>query len=539
MQELSTRLDEHARRMHRLTLRQLFDDDPERGRRMSVRAGDLHLDYSKNLLDADALDALVTLARDCGLEERIEAMYAGAHVNVTEDRAVLHTALRRPRGEPLVVDGQDVAADVHAVLERMEAFTDSVRSGQWRGATGERITHVVNIGIGGSDLGPRMVVRALRRQVDDTLQVRFVANVDGADLEAALTGLDPARTLFVVVSKTFTTAETLANASAARSWLVEGLADDAAVARHFVAVSTNAPQVRAFGIDEANMFGFWDWVGGRYSVTSAVGLSAMLALGPAQFRELLDGFHDIDEHFRTAPLAQNLPVLLAVIGVWNRNGLGLPSLAVLPYAQDLELLPSYLQQLDMESNGKGVTADGAPVDGDTGPVVWGQPGTNGQHAFYQLLHQGTTVVPCDMIAFSAPLSGLREQHDQLLANCLAQTQALAFGRTREEVEAAGVDPSLAPHRTFPGNRPSNTILVSDLTPRTLGQLVAAYEHKVFAQGVVWGVNSFDQWGVELGKTLATALLAHLEDGQRDGGSASELDSSTRALLQLYREGRSP
>jgi glucose-6-phosphate isomerase len=532
---LHAALDEHARRLRQTTLRELFAGDPGRGRRMAVRAGDLYLDYSKNLLDDDAVAALLAVARDAGLPERIEAMFTGEHVNTTEDRAVLHTALRAPAERPLVVDGQDVTADVQAVLSRMRTFTDRLRSGEWRGATGERIRSVVNIGIGGSDLGPRMLVRALRRSIDATLDVRFVANVDGADLEAALAGLDPARTLFVVCSKTFTTAETLANAAAARRWLVEGLGDEGAVSSHFAAVSTNAEKVREFGIDADVMFGFWDWVGGRYSLTSAVGLSAMLALGAERFDEVLRGFAEIDEHFRTAPLEENLPVLLALVGVWNRNALGSSSLAVLPYAQDLELLAPYLQQLDMESNGKRVTRDGTPVEGDTGPVVWGQPGTNGQHAFYQLLHQGTTVVPCDFLAFARPLSGLRDQHDQLLANCLAQTQALAFGRTREELEAAGVAASLVPHRTFPGNRPSNTLLVPELTPRALGQLIAAYEHKVFTQGVIWGVNSFDQWGVELGKSLATALLGHLGGGAPSG--AAELDSSTRQLLDLYRQER--
>jgi glucose-6-phosphate isomerase len=525
-------LEPHAARLRGTTLRALFDEGPERAERLSVSAGELVLDFSKNLLDDDAVAALLAVARDRGLPERIAAMFAGEHINTTEDRAVLHTALRRPADAPLVVDGQDVTAEVQQVLGRMEAFTRSVRSGERTGATGRSFTTVVNIGIGGSDLGPRMVVRALRRSLDGTLDARFVANVDGADLEAALSGLDPARTLFVVCSKTFTTAETLANAGAARSWLVERLGEDA-VSAHFVAVSTNTEKVREFGIDEDDMFGFWDWVGGRYSLTSAVGLSIMLAVGPEQFRELLDGFADIDEHFRTAPLERNLPVLLGLVGVWNRNALGMDSLAVLPYAQDLELLPAYLQQLDMESNGKRVRLDGTPVDTDTGPIVWGQPGTNGQHAFYQLLHQGTTPVPCDMIAFVAPLSGLEDQHDVLLANCLAQTQALAFGRTGEEVAAAGVDAALVPHRTFPGNRPSSTILVSALTPRTLGQLVATYEHKVFTQGVLWGVNSFDQWGVELGKTLATALVRRLhgEDGD------APLDSSTERLLQRYREGR--
>ncbi|CAA9308006.1 MAG: Glucose-6-phosphate isomerase [uncultured Frankineae bacterium] len=527
-----TELDPHAERLRGTTLRALFADDPERAERMSVQAGTLLLDFSKNLLDAPAVEALLQLARDRGLEQRREAMFTGEHINTTEDRAVLHTALRRPADAPLEVDGQDVTAAVQEVLGRMAAFTDSVRSGERTGATGQRFTTVVNIGIGGSDLGPRMVVRALRRSLDGTLAARFVANVDGADLETALDGLDAASTLFVVCSKTFTTAETLANAAAARRWLVDALGEDA-VGRHFVAVSTNAEEVRTFGISEDEMFGFWDWVGGRYSLTSAVGLSIMLAIGTAQFRELLAGFADLDEHFRTAPVERNLPVLLALVGVWNRNVLGMSTLAVLPYSQDLELLPAYLQQLDMESNGKSVTLDGAPAGTDTGPIVWGQPGTNGQHAFYQLLHQGTTPVPCDMIAFLAPLSDLTDQHDVLMANCLAQTQALAFGRTPQEVAAAGIGPELVPHRTFPGNRPSNTLVVDALTPRALGQLVAAYEHKVFVQGVLWGVNSFDQWGVELGKTLATALVKRLHGEQ--GGAA--LDSSTDRLLTLYRDRR--
>jgi glucose-6-phosphate isomerase len=528
------RLDAHAQRLRSRTLRQLFCDDDQRATRLSVQAGDWYLDYSKNRIDDPAVDALLGLAADLAVPGRIAAMFNGEPINTTEGRAVLHVALRRPAGHPSLVDGHDVAPDIHDVLDRMAAFTDQIRSGAWRGITGERISHVVNIGIGGSDLGPRMVVRALRRSVDDTVDVRFVANVDGADLERVLTGLDPGRTLFIVCSKTFTTAETLANARAARAWLLDKHPDQAAVARHFVAVSTNGAAVRAFGIDEANMFGFWDWVGGRYSLTSAVGLSAMLALGPAGFRELLAGFHDIDEHVRSTPLERNLPVLLALVGVWNRNALGLSSLAVLPYAQDLELLPAYLQQLDMESNGKHVNLDGQPVEHDTGPIVWGQPGTNGQHAFYQLLHQGTTVVPCDMIAIARPLSALDDQHDQLIANCFAQTQALAFGRTQHEVEQTGVDADLAPHRTFPGNRPSNTLLATDLTPRTLGQLIAIYEHKVFVQGALWGVNSFDQWGVELGKTLANDLLGRLT-GQAAADGAAELDSSTRRLLELYRE----
>ena len=529
-----TELEPHAGRLTGTTLRELFADDPDRAQRLSVRAGELYLDYSKNLLDDAAIAQLLAAARDRDLPSRIEAMFTGEHINRTEDRAVLHTALRRPAGDPLVVDGEDVTEQVAQVLRRMEAFTSSVRSGQRVGATGQSFTTVVNIGIGGSDLGPRMVVRALRRSIDETLQARFVANVDGADLEAALDGLDAARTLFVVCSKTFTTAETLANASAARQWLVDALGEQA-VGEHFVAVSTNAERVREFGISEDEMFGFWDWVGGRYSLTSAVGLSIMLAVGVDQFRELLAGFGDIDEHFRTTPLERNLPVLLALVGVWNRDLLGMSTLAVLPYAQDLELLPAYLQQLDMESNGKSVTLDGVPVDVDTGPIVWGQPGTNGQHAFYQLLHQGTTPVPCDMIAFMAPLSGLTDQHDTLMANCFAQTQALAFGRTAQEVADAGVDEALVPHRTFPGNRPSNTLLAAALTARTLGQLVATYEHKVFVQGVLWDINSFDQWGVELGKTLATALVQRLHG--EDAGAP--LDSSTQNLLRLYREARSP
>jgi len=533
-----TALQTHAARLRGTTLRALFDAQDGRGTSWVVRGADLHLDYSKNLLDDEALDALLAAASAADLSGKVEAMFGGAHLNSTEDRAVLHTALRLPRGEHLVVDGVDVVEQVTGVLDRMRSFTDRVRSGQWRGATGEAISHVVNIGIGGSDLGPRMAVRALRRFGGGGPEVRFVANVDSADLDIALAGLDPATTMFVVCSKTFTTAETLANAKAARAWLLDGLGDDGEVASHFVAVSTNAAAVREFGIDEQNMFGFWDWVGGRYSLTSAVGLAVMLAVGTEQFDELLAGFHDMDTHFRTAQGRDNLPLLLALVGVWNRNALGLSSYAVLPYAQDLELLPAYLQQLDMESNGKSVTASGEPVGHDTGPVVWGQPGTNGQHAFYQLLHQGTTVVPCDMVAFLAPLGSSPEQHDELIANCLAQTQALAFGRTAEEVAAAGVDPALVPHRTFPGNRPSNTVLAPALTPRTLGQIIAAYEHKVFVQGVLWGVNSFDQWGVELGKTLARALLGELQGDQADdGGGQAPLDSSTTHLLELYRAAR--
>ena len=529
-------LRRHARRLEDTTLCDLFDADPTRGQRLSARAGNLYLDYSKNRLDDAVVDDLIGAARLAGLPEKIQAMYGGVRINTTEDRAVLHVALRKPSGTELIVDGADVVAPVHDVLRRMRTLTQQIRDGHWRGHTGRPITHVVNIGIGGSDLGPRMVVRALRRYVDAAPEVRFVANVDGADLEAALTGLDPTRTLFIICSKTFTTTETLANATAARDWLLNGLQDghEDAVARHFVAVSTNADAVQAFGIHERNMFGFWDWVGGRYSLTSAVGLAIMLAVGTENFDLLLTGFHDLDEHFRTAPLGANLPVLLALIGIWNRNALGMDTLAVLPYAQDLELLPAYLQQLDMESNGKSVTTDGKPVQHQTGPVVWGQPGTNGQHAFFQLLHQGTTVVPCDMIAFAKPLSELRNQHDQLIANCLAQTQALAFGRSSGDVAAAGVAPGLIAHRTFEGNRPSNTLLANELTPRTLGQLIATYEHKVFTQGVLWDVSSFDQWGVELGKSLARDLLVTMNS---DEGAGPDLDSSTRRLLELYQYGR--
>jgi glucose-6-phosphate isomerase len=526
-------LRRHADRLERRSLRDLFEQDPDRGHRMSVRAGGLYLDYSKNRLDDAVLDDLVGAAQLAGLPAKVDAMFGGDRLNTTEDRGVLHVALRKPFGSVLTIDGFDVLAPVHDVLRRMRELTDQVRSGRWRGHTGERIAHVVNIGIGGSDLGPRMVTHALRQYSDASPEVRFVANVDGADLDAALAGLKASTTLFIVCSKTFTTAETLANAAAARRWLLDALGDEAAVARHFVAVSTNADAVRAFGIDEHNMLGFWDWVGGRYSLTSAVGLSIMMAIGADHFDSLLAGFHDMDEHFRSAPLGDNLPVLLALIGIWNRNALGHESLAVLPYAQDLELFPAYLQQLDMESNGKSVTVDGTPVRHGTGPVVWGQPGTNGQHAFYQLLHQGTTVVPCDMIAFAAPLSEHHEQHDQLMANCLAQTQALAFGLSAEEVAASGVAAGLIAHRTFPGNRPSNTLLVDQLTPRTLGQLIATYEHKVFVQGVLWGINSFDQWGVELGKSLARDLAEAIATGEAPGS----VDSSTRRLLELYRERR--
>ena len=516
------------------SLRDLFASDPGRGETMSVDAGDLYLDYSKNHLTAETVRLLVALAERAGLPGRIEAMFAGERINTTEGRPVLHVALRAPEGTSIVVDGTDVVPEVHAVLARMAAFCRRVRSGQWRGATGQPISAVVNIGIGGSDLGPAMCTQALRPYGLASLDVRFVSNVDGADLAAALADLDPARTLFIVCSKTFTTLETLTNARSARAWLVGRLGDEA-VGSHFVAVSTNEAKVAEFGIDPQNMFGFWDWVGGRYSVGSAVGLSLMLAIGPERFSEFLGGFRVIDEHFRTAPLAANLPALLGLIGCWYGNFRGAGSHAVLPYAQDLGRFPAYLQQLDMESDGKSVTLDGRPVAVDTGPVVWGEPGTNGQHAFFQLLHQGTRLVPADFIGFARPAPGRQVpgHHDLLMANFFAQTEALAFGRTAGEVAAEGVAADLVPHRTFPGDRPTNTILAPELSPSVLGQLIASYEHKVFTQGVIWGINSFDQWGVELGKVLAGRIATELAAG--DGDLAGH-DSSTATLIRRYRAG---
>jgi glucose-6-phosphate isomerase len=461
-------------------------------------------------------------------------MFSGAHINSTEDRAVLHTALRLPRGAELSVDGHDVVADVHEVLDRMGRFSERVRSGEWVGQTGKRIRTVINIGIGGSDLGPVMAYHALRAYRHPSIEVRFVSNIDPAHLAAALAGADPESTLFIVASKTFTTLETLSNARNARAWLVDALADENAVARHFVAVSTNADEVSAFGIDIENMFGFWDWVGGRYSMDSAIGLSLMIAVGADAFGEMLGGFHAIDEHFRTAPFERNLPVLLAMIGIWYRNFLGLSTYAVLPYAQDLDRFAAYLQQLDMESNGKRVTLDGSPVDHDTGPVIWGEPGTNGQHAFYQLLHQGTTVVPADLIGFLEPTDPIGNQHELLMGNLLAQSEALAFGKSADEVRSAGVSDALVPHRTFPGNRPTSVILAPKLSPSVLGQLIALYEHKVFAQGTVWGINSFDQWGVELGKELATRIIDELG---AETEPTLDHDASTNALIRRYRAAR--
>ncbi len=527
-------LEEHAAATAGSTLRELFAADPDRGTRLAAEVGDLYVDYSKNGVTDQTLRLLVDLATAAGLPERIEAMYRGEHINTTEDRAVLHTALRAPRDTELVVDGQDVVADVHEVLDRMAAFSEQVRSGRWRGHTGKRITRVVNIGIGGSDLGPKMATVALAPYADPAVRSEFVSNVDGDDIAPVLAAADPEETLFIVASKTFTTIETITNATTAREWLVEALGDRSAVAKHFVAVSTNTEQVAAFGIDTANMFGFWDWVGGRYSMTSAVGLSLMIAIGPEHYRDMLAGFHTVDEHFRTAPLEQNVPALLGLIGIWHRNFRGAATHAVLPYSEYLSRFPAYLQQLDMESNGKSVTLDGSPVSVQTGPVVWGEPGTNGQHAFYQLIHQGTQTVPADLIGFVHPADEVPGHHDQLTANLLAQAEALAFGRTPEEVRAEGVPEELVGHKTFAGNSPTTLVLAPRLTPSVLGQLVALYEHRVFTQGVVWGINSFDQWGVELGKVLAKQLGPEL--GAEEEPALGH-DSSTNALIRRYRRLR--
>jgi glucose-6-phosphate isomerase len=527
-------LRRHQQELAGTHLRELFAADPNRGETMTCEAGDLYLDYAKQRVTGETLALLVALAERAGLRRRIDAMFAGERINVTENRAVLHVALRAPEGQSILLDGHDVVPEVHAVLAKMRGFADEVRSGRWLGHTGRRVRNVVNLGIGGSDLGPAMAYEALRPYSDRSRTFRFVSNVDGADIAEATRDLDPAETLFVVCSKTFTTIETLTNARTARAWLTDALGDEAAVSRHFVAVSTNAEKVAEFGIDPANMFEFWDWVGGRYSYPSAIGLSLMLAIGPDRFAELLAGFHLMDTHFRTAPFERNLPVLLGLLGVWYSNFFGAETHAVLPYSQYLQRFPAYLQQLDMESNGKSVTLDGAPVGVDTGPVVWGQPGTNGQHAFYQLIHQGTRLIPCDFLGICRPAEVVGDHHDLLMANFLAQPEALAFGKTREEVEAEGVAPDLAPHRTFPGNRPSSTILAPELSPSVLGQLTALYEHKVFTQGVIWDVNSFDQWGVELGKVLATRIAAELTTGTDDG---LDHDSSTNALIRRYRRLR--
>ncbi|MFZ4718245.1 MAG: glucose-6-phosphate isomerase [Ilumatobacteraceae bacterium] len=512
-------------------LRTLFAEDPARAARFTATAADLRVDWSKHLVDDAVVAALLAVARAAGVAERRDAMFRGERINVTEQRAVLHTALRAPAGMHVEVDGVDVVPEVHEVLDRMSAFADRVRNGEWTGATGERIRSIVNIGIGGSDLGPAMAYLATEAFAQPDLQCRFVSNVDGADIHRNLLDLDPATTLVVVSSKTFTTIETITNASEARRWLTAALGDDA-VAQHFVAVSTNAEKVAEFGIDTTNMFGFWDWVGGRYSVDSAIGLSLMLAIGPHGFREFLAGFHEIDEHFRTAPFESNVPVLLGMLGVWYHNVLGTETKAVLPYAQELRRFPAYLQQLDMESNGKRVRLDGAPVATTTGPIVWGEPGTNGQHAFYQLLHQGTRLVPVDFIGFARPNHPLLEQHDLLMANLFAQGEALAFGKMLDEVVAEGIPVHQQAHRVFPGNRPSTTILAPQLTPRVLGELIALYEHIVFVQGVVWDVNSFDQWGVELGKALANRITPELSS---DASPAH--DASTSALIEWYRGHR--
>jgi glucose-6-phosphate isomerase len=522
----------HHDKIQGLHLRELFAEDAKRGERLNAETAGLYLDYSKNRITDETLVLLRQLAEESGLRGRIDAMFRGDKINLTENRAVLHTALRAPRGTSIRVDGQDVVPDVHAVLDAMSAFANRVRSGEWKGHTGKRIRNVVNIGIGGSDLGPVMAYEALKHYTDRGMTFRFVSNVDGTDIVEATRDLDPAETLFIASSKTFTTLETMTNAESARRWLLDGLGGDAkAVARHFVAVSTNAPKVAEFGIDTANMFGFWDWVGGRYSMDSAIGLSTMLAVGPENFRAMLDGFHQMDEHFRTAPFERNLPVLLGLLTVWYTDFFGAETVAVLPYEQYLKRFPAYLQQLTMESNGKHVTRDGTEVDYATGPVYWGEPGTNGQHSFYQLIHQGTRLIPCDFIAFAEPLNPLGRHHDVLLANVFAQTEALAFGKTREQVTAEGTKERIVPHRVFLGNRPSNTILADRLTPETLGKLVALYEHSVFTQGVIWDVDSFDQWGVELGKQLAQRIIPELE-----GGAEPRLghDSSTNTLIRLYR-----
>jgi glucose-6-phosphate isomerase len=530
-------LEAHYQQLQEVHLRRLFAEDPQRGERLTAEAAGILLDYSKNRITDETLRLLVQLAAESGLREHIDAMFRGERINVSEQRPVLHVALRAPRDEALVVDGQDVVPEVHAVLDRMARFADRLRSGDWRGHTGKRIRTVVNIGIGGSDLGPVMAYEALRHYSQRDLAFRFVSNVDGTDFSEAVHDLDAAETLFIVASKTFTTLETMTNAHSARGWLLGALGgDEAAIARHFVAVSTNAGKVAEFGIDTANMFGFWDWVGGRYSMDSAIGLSTMLAIGPEHFRAMLAGFRAMDEHFRSAPFERNLPVLLALLTVWYSNFFGAQTVAVLPYDQYLKRFPAYLQQLTMESNGKRVTLAGEPVDYTTGPVYWGEPGTNGQHSFYQLIHQGTRLVPCDFIAFAQTLNPLGRHHDMLLANVFAQAEALAFGKSADEVKAEGTPDWLAPHRVFEGNRPSNTLLLERLTPAALGKLVALYEHSVFTQGVIWSIDSFDQWGVELGKVLAQRILPELES-EAEPGLAH--DASTNRLIRRYRKWRQP
>ncbi len=526
-------LESHYQQVRELHLRKLFGDDPGRGERMIAEAVGLYLDYSKHRITDETLQLLLQLAEESGLRARIDAMFRGEKINLTEQRAVLHVALRAPKGAVIVVDGENVVPQVHAVLDQMADFSGRVRSGAWLGHTGKRIRNVINIGIGGSDLGPVMAYEALKHYSERALTFRFVSNVDGTDFAEAVQDLDPAETLFIISSKTFTTLETMTNAHSARNWSLAGLGGDAkAVARHFAAVSTNAEEVANFGIDTANMFAFWDWVGGRYSMDSAIGLSTMLAIGPDHFRAMLAGFQQMDEHFRTTPFAHNLPVLMGLLAVWYNNFFGAQTVAVLPYEQYLKRFPAYLQQLTMESNGKHVTLDGTEVGYQTGPIYWGEPGTNGQHSFYQLIHQGTRLIPCDFIAFGQPLNPLGRHHDILLANVLAQSEALAFGKTAEQVKAEGTPDWLVPHRVFQGNRPSNTIFAERLTPETLGKLVALYEHSVFTQGTIWSINSFDQWGVELGKVLAQRIIPELESRQEPRLGH---DSSTNTLIRRYRK----
>ncbi|HLZ57749.1 MAG TPA: glucose-6-phosphate isomerase [Ktedonosporobacter sp.] len=527
-------LEEHYKQVKDLHLRTLFTEDPKRGERFTLEAEDIYLDYSKNRITQETLRLLQELAKGAGLRERIDAMFSGEKINTTEQRAVLHVALRAPRDASILVDGENVVPAVHAVLDKMSDFSNRVRSGEWRGYTGKRIRTVINIGIGGSDLGPHMAYEALKYYSDRNLTARFVSNVDGTDFAEAVHGLDPAETLFIISSKTFTTQETLTNAHSARAWCVQGLGNEQAVAKHFVAVSTNTKEVKKFGIDPANMFVFWDWVGGRYSYDSAIGLALMIAIGPENFHAMLAGFHAIDEHFRTAPFERNLPVLLGLIGLWYNNFFSAETVAILPYDQYLQYLPAYLQQLDMESNGKHVTLDGRVVNYQTGPIIWGQPGTNGQHAFYQLIHQGTKLIPCDFIGFAQTLNPLKPHHDLLMANMIAQTQALAFGKTEQEVIADGVPAFQVPHRTFTGNHPSNSMMMTRLTPETLGKLIALYEHKVFVQGTIWNINSFDQWGVELGKALCNTIAPELESTEEP---QYQHDSSTNALIERYRRLR--
>ena len=526
-------LEAHYKKVRKLHLRKLFAGDPTRGARMTAEAAGIYLDYSKNRITDETMKLLVQLAEESDLRARIDAMFHGEKINTTENRAVLHVALRAPKSARIVVDGINVVPEVHAVLDKMADFCNRVRSGTWKGHTGKRIRNVINIGIGGSDLGPVMAYEALKHYSDRTMQFRFVSNIDGTDFVEATRDLDAEETLFIVSSKTFSTLETMTNAHTAREWSIARLGGDPkAVAKHFVAVSTNATKISEFGIDTANMFGFWDWVGGRYSMDSAIGLSTMLAVGPDNFRAMLDGFHQMDEHFRTAPFEKNLPVLMGLLAVWYNDFFGAQTVAVLPYDQYLKRFPAYLQQLTMESNGKHVTLDGAAVTCETSPIYWGEPGTNGQHSFYQLIHQGTRLIPCDFISFIEPLYPLGRHHDILLANVFAQTEALAFGKTPKQVKAEGTPDWLVPHRVFEGNRPSNTILAQRLTPETLGKLVALYEHSVFTQGVIWSINSFDQWGVELGKALAQAIIPQLESPEPP---KLEHDSSTNNLIQRYRK----